>query len=159
MMRERSWSRRMPRFSSSTPLGGEADAISPSDLAEVPLITQTTRSQCVETELRSQGIVPNVVARTDRERTVAALVGAGVGAAVLPRSVVEEDPALTVRALPAELALASRIVAVFWRDRASLAPELEPVIEAAVDAVAACGLGIADHRDAEVSFVRWARAS
>jgi DNA-binding transcriptional LysR family regulator len=141
----------------SLPLAGKAEALAPSDLAEVPLITQTTRSQCVETQLHALGIDPNVVVRADREQTVVALVREGVGTAVLPRSVVEAEPTVAMCALPAELALAPRTVAVFWNDRPSLAPEVECLIEAAVEAAAECGFVFPDHRDGEVSLSDSAR--
>jgi molybdate transport repressor ModE-like protein len=73
------------------------------DLQGVPLVGHT---ECrglarVEAQLRSRGIEPEFAFRSDVNATIQALVGAGVGAAVLPALAVDPDDPLTVmRELP-----------------------------------------------------------
>jgi len=73
------------------------------DLATVPLIGHT---ECrglarVEAQLRARGVEPEFAFRSDVNATIQALVGAGVGAAVLPALAVDETDALTtMRELP-----------------------------------------------------------
>jgi DNA-binding transcriptional LysR family regulator len=73
------------------------------DLQHVPLIGHT---QCrglarVEAQLRARGIEPEFAFRSDVNGTIQALVGAGVGAAVLPALAVDPtDELTTVRELP-----------------------------------------------------------
>jgi molybdate transport repressor ModE-like protein len=88
------------------------------DLASVPLIGHT---ECrglarVEAQLRSRGIEPEFAFRSDVNATIQALVGAGVGAAVLPALAVDPNDELTVmRELPA---IPPRVLAVArHRDR------------------------------------------
>src|SRR3954470_2523604 len=73
------------------------------DLAALPLIGHT---ECrglarVEAQLRSRGIEPEFAFRSDVNATIQALVGAGVGAAVLPALAVDPNDELTaMRELP-----------------------------------------------------------
>jgi molybdate transport repressor ModE-like protein len=88
------------------------------DLGSVPLVGHT---ECrglarVEAQLRSRGIEPEFAFRSDVNATIQALVGAGVGAAVLPALAVDPSDRLTVlRELPA---IPPRVLAVArHRDR------------------------------------------
>jgi molybdate transport repressor ModE-like protein len=73
------------------------------DLAQTPLIGHT---ECrglarVEATLRARGIEPEFAFRSDVNATIQALVGAGVGAAVLPALAVDpSDDLTTMRDLP-----------------------------------------------------------
>jgi DNA-binding transcriptional LysR family regulator len=73
------------------------------DLAGVPLVGHT---ECrglarVEAQLRSRGLEPEFAFRSDVNATIQALVGAGVGAAVLPALAVDPSDELTrMRELP-----------------------------------------------------------
>jgi molybdate transport repressor ModE-like protein len=67
----------------------------------------------VEAELRSRGVEPRTVLRSDSDAAVQALVGAEIGAAVVPRLSVRPDDERTV-ALPLDNLLAPRIVALYW---------------------------------------------
>jgi DNA-binding transcriptional LysR family regulator len=102
--------------SASSPLAKRP--ITVADLREVPLVGHT---ECrglarVEAQLRSRGIEPEFAFRSDVNATIQALVGAGVGAAVLPALAVDPDDALTVaRELPG---IPPRVLAVArHRDR------------------------------------------
>jgi DNA-binding transcriptional LysR family regulator len=88
------------------------------DLQDVPLIGHT---QCrglarVEAQLRARGIEPEFAFRSDVNGTIQALVGAGVGAAVLPALAVDPtDELTTVRELPG---IPPRVLAIVrHRDR------------------------------------------
>src|SRR5215210_522545 len=92
--------------------------ISLADLSGVPLVGHT---ECrglarIEAQLRSRGIEPEFAFRSDVNATIQALVGAGVGAAVLPALAVDPDDPLTVlRELPG---IPPRILAIArHRDR------------------------------------------
>jgi DNA-binding transcriptional LysR family regulator len=70
----------------------------------------------IEAYLRTQGVVPNYVFRSDDNGIVQGLVGAGVGAALVPRlSVDARDEAIRIFELPN---IPPRILALAWhRDR------------------------------------------
>ena len=77
--------------------------ISLSDLRGVPLVghTECRGLSRVEAQLRARGIEPEFAFRSDVNATIQALVGAGVGAAVLPALAVDPGDGLTVlRELP-----------------------------------------------------------
>ena len=73
----------------------------------------------VEAELRAQGVEPNFVFRSDIIGTVQALVGAGVGNAIVPRLAVDfADRQVSVVELGADVPVQPRVIALFWhRDR------------------------------------------
>src|SRR4029077_15391897 len=73
----------------------------------------------VEAELRAQGVEPNFVFRSDIIGTVQALVGAGVGNAIVPRLAVDfADERVSVVELAADVPVQPRVIALFWhRDR------------------------------------------
>jgi DNA-binding transcriptional LysR family regulator len=69
----------------------------------VPLIghTECRGLRRVEAQLRARGVEPEFAFRSDVNATIQALVGAGVGAAVLPELAVDPDDELTTaRPLP-----------------------------------------------------------
>ena len=115
--------------SASSPLAQRP--ITLADLRQVPLVGHT---ECrglarVEAQLRSRGIEPEFAFRSDVNATIQALVGAGVGAAVLPALAVDPDDGLTVaRELPG---IPPRVLAVArHRDRYHSEPAQEFVEEA-----------------------------
>src|SRR5690242_10848944 len=73
----------------------------------------------VEAELRAQGVEPNFVFRSDIIGTVQALVGAGVGNAIVPRLAVDfADDQVAVVELGPDVPVQPRVLALFWhRDR------------------------------------------
>jgi DNA-binding transcriptional LysR family regulator len=71
----------------------------------------------LEGRLRSLGIEPNVIFRSDDNPTVQGLVGAGVGAALLPRLAIDPTDTST-RSLRLDPEIAPRIICLAWhRDR------------------------------------------
>jgi len=91
------------------------------DIADLPLIGHWTCRVLprVEAELRAQGVEPNFVFRSDIIGTVQALVGAGVGNAIVPRLAVDfADDQVSVVELGADVPVQPRVIALFWhRDR------------------------------------------
>ena len=90
-------------------------------VAELPLIGHWTCRVLprVEAELRAKGVEPNFVFRSDIVATVQALVGAGVGSAIIPRLAIDEtDPRTAVVQLAADMPVQPRVIGLFWhRDR------------------------------------------
>jgi DNA-binding transcriptional LysR family regulator len=68
------------------------------DIAKLPLIgfRSCRNDHRIEGQLRARGMAPNVVFRSDDNGTVQALVGAGVGAALMPRLTVDTTDPRTV---------------------------------------------------------------
>jgi DNA-binding transcriptional LysR family regulator len=90
-------------------------------VAELPLIGHWTCRVLprVEAELRAQGMEPNFVFRSDILTTVQALVGAGVGSAIIPRLGIDTaDPLTAVVELADDMPVQPRVISLFWhRDR------------------------------------------
>ena len=71
----------------------------------------------VERQLRARGVDPDVVFRSDDNGTLQAMVGAGVGWALVPRLAVDEDDP-RVRVLEVHGSVEPRVIALVWhRDR------------------------------------------
>jgi DNA-binding transcriptional LysR family regulator len=91
------------------------------EIADLPLIGHWTCRVLprVEAELRAQGVEPNFVFRSDIIGTVQALVGAGVGNAIVPRLAVDfADTRVSVVELGPDVPVQPRVIALFWhRDR------------------------------------------
>lgn len=91
------------------------------EIADLPLIGHWTCRVLprVEAELRAQGLEPNFVFRSDIITTVQALVGAGVGSAIIPRLGVDPADERTAMVELAEgLPVQPRVISLFWhRDR------------------------------------------
>jgi molybdate transport repressor ModE-like protein len=91
------------------------------EIADLPLIGHWTCRVLprVEAELRAQGLEPNFVFRSDIITTVQALVGAGVGSAIIPRLGVDPADERTAMVELAEgLPVQPRAISLFWhRDR------------------------------------------
>jgi DNA-binding transcriptional LysR family regulator len=88
-------------------------------LADVPLIgpRMCMSGEQLEARMRAYGVEPRVIFRSDDNGTVQGLVGAGVGAALLPRLAI--DPAVdTTRTLTLDPGVPPRIICLAWhRDR------------------------------------------
>jgi DNA-binding transcriptional LysR family regulator len=85
-----------------------------------------------EAALRSAGIEPNYVFRTNDNGTVAAMVRAGMGVAVLPLLCVEpEDPRVSLH--PLEPDVPGREVSLAWRRGHTLSPAGERFVELAAE--------------------------
>ena len=86
-----------------------------------------------EAGLRAQGIEPNYVFRTGDNGTVAAMVRAGMGVAVMPLLCVEaEDPRIAIH--PIEPGIPDRSISLAWRSNRTLSPAADRFIQLAVDA-------------------------
>ena len=100
-------------------------------IGELPLIGHT---ECrglarVEAQLRARGIEPEFAFRSDVNATIQALVGAGVGAAVLPALAVDPDDDLTaMRELPG---IPPRVLAVARHRDRYRSPAARAFVEAA----------------------------
>lgn len=88
--------------------------VSPDELVEYPLIDhRELRPVHHGQERLPRGIRPPIAARSDDNATIHALVGAGIGVAILPRlSIDPRDPA--VRAIPFDPPVAPRRIALAW---------------------------------------------
>ena len=104
--------------SRTSPLCGARQPLALRALEDVPLIgPRMCRSAEVEDRLRGYGIEPRVIFRSDDNGTVQGLVGAGVGAAILPRLAIDPSDELT-RSLSLEAEVPPRIICLAWhRDR------------------------------------------
>jgi DNA-binding transcriptional LysR family regulator len=89
------------------------------EIAGEPLISyrQCRGTIDVEAQLATRGFTPNVVFRSDDNGTIQALVAAGMGAALVPRLVIEpDDPGIAVVEI-GDLLPPRRVVLVWHRDR------------------------------------------
>lgn len=110
----------------------EPGPVALADLAGEPMIGQHENSCQImnETGLRSAGVDPSYVFRTNDNGTVAAMVRAGMGVAVLPLLCVEpDDPRTALHQLRPEIA--ARHISLAWRAGRSLSPAADRFIELA----------------------------
>jgi DNA-binding transcriptional LysR family regulator len=104
------------------------------DLAVEPMIGQHANSCQLfnEAGLRSAGLEPSYVFRSNDNGTVAAMVRAGMGVAVLPLLCVEtEDPRLAIH--PLAPPLPDRRIMVAWRADRTLAPATAQFVKIATE--------------------------
>jgi len=100
------------------PLADRCEPVSAEELEELPLIGQTERRPRVEAALRTAGLQPRFVFRSDVGRTVQALVAVGLGAAILPRLAIEPDEGTVALELDDSLRIERRMIGAAWlRDR------------------------------------------
>jgi DNA-binding transcriptional LysR family regulator len=103
-------------------------------LKEIGALPLIAHSQCrglrrVEAQLRARGAEPNVVFRSDVNATVQALVGAGIGAAIVPGLAADPRDTLTVsQPLPG---IPPRTLAMVWHRDRRLAPPGRAFVEVA----------------------------
>jgi DNA-binding transcriptional LysR family regulator len=85
------------------------------EIAGLPLIAYRRATDGPEAILRSRGIEPNIVFRSDEGGTVQGLVGAGIGYAVVPLLAVDEQPDVAVLDMSG---IPPRAITIAWhRDR------------------------------------------
>lgn len=116
--------------------------VSISDLDNEPMIGQRANSCQLlnEAGLRSAGIEPSYVFRSNDNGTVAAMVRAGMGIAVMPLLCTEpEDPRISLHEL--DPTIPGRDVSIAWRSGRTLSPAAEAFIELASE-VCAAGPGL-----------------
>ena len=110
-------------------------SVSLPDLSNEPMIGQHANSCQLMNEagLRAAGLEPNYVFRTNDNGTVAAMVRAGMGVAVMPLLCVDpEDPRTSLH--PVDPAMPDRSISLAWRADRSVSPITERFIEIAVEA-------------------------
>lgn len=101
-------------------------------IAAEPMIGQQPNSCQLmnENALRAAGVEPNYVFRTNDNGTVAAMVRAGLGVAVMPLLCVEpEDPRISIHAL--RPSIPDRRISLAWRQNRTLSPAAGRFIELA----------------------------
>jgi DNA-binding transcriptional LysR family regulator len=141
-----------------SPLAATSEPVGLSQIAELPLIGHWTCRVLprVEAELRSRGVEPNFVFRSDIIVTVQALVGAGVGCAIVPRLAIDEADARTaVVELAADVPVQPRVIGLFWHRDRYRSPAALGFVEAAREV---CAQYVAE-RDGNVSPLRRSRSA
>jgi DNA-binding transcriptional LysR family regulator len=108
--------------------------VSASVAGEEPMIGQHENSCQLlnEAGLRSSGIDPAYVFRTNDNGTVAAMVRAGMGVAVLPLLCTEPDDPRT-ELHPLTPAIPARRISIAWRAGRTLSPVAQRFVELADD--------------------------
>jgi DNA-binding transcriptional LysR family regulator len=104
------------------------------ELARLPLICfRTCRDQQrAESHLRTRGIEPIIVFRSDDSMTVQAMVAAGVGAALVPRlSMLPASPDITIIEMGSMLP--PRVVGIAWHRDRFQPPATSAFIQASAD--------------------------
>jgi DNA-binding transcriptional LysR family regulator len=128
------------------------------EIAELPLIGHWTCRVLprVEAELRGRGVEPNFFFRSDIIVTVQALVGAGVGCAIVPRLAIDEaDPRTAVVELAGDVPVQPRVIGLFWHRDRYRSPAALGFVEAAREV---CAQYVAE-RDGNVSPIRRSRSA
>jgi DNA-binding transcriptional LysR family regulator len=103
--------------------------LEPRQLSRLPLIEHCLMRH-VEEQLGRLDFEPRYDVRSELYATVQALVGGGIGAAILPRLAVDEADAAT-QMLPLDDLLSPRAIGICWNPRRRLAPGLEALVETA----------------------------
>lgn len=89
------------------------------ELGALPLIAYGRSTYGIESELRARGIEPEIVFRTDESAALQALVGAGIGCAMVPlMTVTPDDPEIVVIDTPRRIA--PRRIGIAWHRDAEL---------------------------------------
>jgi DNA-binding transcriptional LysR family regulator len=115
-----------------SPLCDRAEPVPARLIAELPLIAYraTPDADLPMIRLSALGYQPRVVLRSDDNGTIHGLVGAGFGAALIPRLGV--DPANpSTRALPIALRTPPRVIAIAWHRERYRIPAAEAFVEVA----------------------------
>lgn len=125
-------------------LAGRPASPSVADLAALPLIgfrNDSTEERRLEGVLRSHGLTPRVVLRTDNNLAIPELVARGLGVAVVPRLTLPEqmvDDRLAVVPVPPET-IPPRRIGLCWHAERHLGRAAETVIQIAQDICGATG--------------------
>jgi DNA-binding transcriptional LysR family regulator len=121
-----------------SPLAGDGP-VGLEDVAGLPLIGHWTCRVLprVEAELRAQGVEPNFVFRSDILTTVQALVGAGVGCAIIPRLGIDpSDTRTAVVQLAESMPVQPRVISLFWHQDRYRSPAALGFVDAALETCA-----------------------
>jgi DNA-binding transcriptional LysR family regulator len=124
-----------------TPLARRNGPIQLAAVGELPLVAHAPTRARVEAHLRAHGIEPRFVLQSEASPTVQALVGAGLGTAIVPRLAVDEGAEDTaVLELDASDTVAPRIVALAWNRERRLRKEAAAFAETACEVCSELGL-------------------
>jgi len=118
--------------STDSPLCRRPQPLALHELVDVPLIGPRVclSGEQLEERLRAQGIEPRVIFRSDDNPTVQGLVGAGVGAALMPRLAIDPgDP--NTRSLVLDGGVAPRVICLAWHRDRFRSPAARAFVEAA----------------------------
>jgi DNA-binding transcriptional LysR family regulator len=121
-----------------SPLAGNGP-VGLEEVAGLPLIGHVTCRMLprVEAALRDQGVEPNFVFRSDIIGTVQALVGAGLGSAIIPRLAVDASDADTaIVELDDQMPVQPRLISLFWHRDRYRSPAVFGFVEAALEVCA-----------------------
>jgi len=123
-----------------TPLARRG-AIQLAAVGELPLVGHAPTRARVESHLRQRGVEPRFVLQSEASATVQALVGAGLGAAIVPRLAVDSAAAETVvLALDPPDAISARVVALAWNRERRLRKEASAFADVARTVCSELGL-------------------
>ena len=113
-----------------SPLAGRSTPPTVAELTALQLIgfRECRSVHAAEEQLLAQGVVPRIIFRSNDNRTIQALVAAGVGAALIPQLAFEPHDDAVV-AVPLNLELPPRVLVLAWHRDRHLAPELEAFAE------------------------------
>jgi DNA-binding transcriptional LysR family regulator len=135
-----------------TPLARRGEPIQLHAVGELPLVAHAPTRARVEAHLRARGIEPRFVLQSEASATVQALVGAGLGAAIVPRLAVDEAATeTTVLELDPPDAISARVVALAWNRERRLRKEASAFAEAARTVCSDLGLISGRDRNTDVS--------
>jgi DNA-binding transcriptional LysR family regulator len=113
-----------------SPLAGRCTPPTIAELTALQLIgfRECRSVHAAEDQLLAQGVVPRIIFRSSDNRTIQALVAAGVGAALMPQLAFEpHDDA--VAAVELGLELPARVLVLAWHRDRHFSPELEAFTE------------------------------
>jgi DNA-binding transcriptional LysR family regulator len=109
-----------------SPFADHEAAPSLGEIAQLPLIAWRSW-RGVEDSVRERGYELNVIMRSDDSDTVRSLVAAGVGAAIVPRLIV--DPGGSLVALALDDVFGERVLALAWHPERRRTPVLDAFTE------------------------------
>ncbi|HEX8966541.1 MAG TPA: LysR family transcriptional regulator [Chloroflexota bacterium] len=115
-----------------SPLARRAEPPTPREVAGLPLISFREAREAARLEgfVRGHGIEPRIIFRSDDNGAVQGMVGAGLGAALVPALAVDRrDP--SVVALPLGEAVGPRFVCLAWHRDRYRSPAARAFVEAA----------------------------
>ena len=120
-----------------SPLADRATPPTAREIVDLDLIgfRQCRSVHLLESHLHARGLAPEFVFRSDDNGTVQAMVGAGLGVAIVPRLTVDEHNAATV-AVPLESVVPPRRIAVVWHEDRYRSPASHGFVEAAQEVCA-----------------------
>ena len=124
-------------------------------LADVPLIgpRMCISGEQLEARMRGHGVEPRVIFRSDDNGTVQGLVGAGVGAALLPRLAIDPTDS-TTRTLTLDPDIQPRIICLAWHRDRYHSPAARAFVQAARLVCAELLLELDDSADATLADQR-----